>query len=38
MMRLSPKQSLFTALQKKAFENIVGKGENPGNQYKFNVA
>ena len=29
-----PKQSVvFTELQKKAFENIVGEGENVGNQH-----
>ena len=33
-----PKQSLvLTALQKRALENIVGKGENAGNQEKMLV-
>ena len=33
---LLPKQSLaFKALQTKAFDNIVRKGENAGNQHSF---
>ena len=28
-----PKSQLLTTLEKKAFENLAGKGENAGNQH-----
>ena len=32
-LTLSQKSLVFTALQKHAFENVVGKGEYAGNQH-----